>query len=158
MEQPVTRRTFFQFTLALACAGQVEAAGSVALRGHFRARLQGDNLLISLRVYNDGGQPVDVLAKRGVASAIEVHAAWGSWQAQTSPDPDTEFRTRAGPRLVWQPVAARTSWEAGTFELKLPQGSRADLLNQPAALRATLRTHQGVTVLQKDGVTVAADP
>ena len=156
MEQPVTRRTFFQYTLALACATQAEAASAVTLRGRFQGRLQGDRLMVSLRIQNEGAQAVEVLSRRGSASAIEVQGSWGSWRARSAPEPDGEMRTRAGPRLVWQAVAPGAAWEAGTFELQLPPGSRAELQKQPAAFQATLQTHQGPLILKAEGVTVAS--
>jgi len=157
MEQPVTRRTFFQFSLALACASRAEAGPAPSLRGLFEPRLQGDKLMVALRIHNNGEKPAEILARRGVARAIQVHASWGSWQAQSTPDPDTEMRTRAGPRLLWQPLPPQADWDAGTFEFVLPSGS-SELLKQTAAFRATVQTHQGALVLQAEGVRVAAAP
>ena len=157
MEQPVTRRSFFQFTLALACAVQAEATSSPALIGTFAGRLQGETLVVSLKVRNDGAQPVEVLVRRGRANAVEIEASWDVWQARSAPETDSDLRTRAGPRLVWHPLAAKTDWDAGTFEVPLPPGSRDSLLSRPASLRATLHTHQGPLVLQKE-IRVAAAP
>ena len=157
MEKPVTRRTFFQFSLALACASQVEAASTASLRPVFQPQLRGDKLLVSLRIHNDGAQPLEILARRGVANAIQVHASWGSWQAQSIPEQETELRTRAGPRQVWQPLPPKADWEAGTFEFALPPSS-SELLKQTADFRATVQTHQGPLVLQAEGVRVAAAP
>lgn len=157
MDRPLTRRTFCQLSLALACASAAGADPAPKLRGEFSPRLDGDKILVELRLYNDTDRPVDVLVARGITPAIELKARWGTWQALPQVVDDPDARLRSGPRRVWEPVPARASL-VGRYTLVVPAGGRAALLTTTADFGATVWTHAGAVQISAAGLRVAAAP
>lgn len=158
MDQPITRRTFCQLSLAAVCAGAAGARPAPLLRGEFLPRLEGDQIWVELKLYNDSGHPVDVLVMSGSRQAIQVEASWGSWQARMQPGEDQDPRLRSGPRRVWQPIPVGGKLAAGVYKLLVPPEGKGALREGRVGFQAHLETASGRVVVAAQDVRVVVSP
>ncbi len=98
----------------------------------FTARRSGGLLFVDLSIENVSDEGRDVLVRVGSRPAPTLAAAiQGSERNLDLPalewdGDDADLRTRAGPRPVYEPVAARHTVKIGTYRFGLPAGLADD--------------------------------
>lgn len=113
------RRTFLQMAAAAVSAPALAAAaGPPRLRPHIVARPgPGTTILLTLRLDNEGDEPLDVLVFDTPSRGFSPRASIDARPLEHVPEPQGRrvMISRAGPRRTWRPIPPGQSWQVGEF-------------------------------------------